>query len=340
MAGVCLAAVALTAGWGFAQQERESIFARIDAAEVRASEHRVSADRLVERLARTDAELDRLSQRQETIRRASRPVRKRLGAVVTQWERSLRTNERVHGWGPGRARDTEALLVRAARTAIPQQMNDVEVLDKLDHDRSAYDDLLGRRLRMTVELAQDAATADAAQAERDAELRGAKDDPNLKDDLEATSDSLHTSMSRLLKNPSTEDFHRQKGTLVRPIPGPPTYPFGPRATSTASATIRHTGQTWKVDVGTDVRATASGLVVYAHSFEGYGKLVMIDHGGGYHSLYAHLSEITVNQGASVRRGSSIGKSGDTASLDGPKLYFELRKDGDPIDPAPWFLQMK
>lgn len=340
LAVASLASVGLSASHVLAENERDSIFSRIDAAEVRSSTHRENAARLVVRLKKADAELDRLATQQETVRRASRPVRRRLGVVVTQWDRTLRANKRVRGWGPGSDRDTEILLLRAAKQAIPQQMNDVEVLDRLSNDRSAYDDLLGQRMRMTVELAQDAATSDAAEAERDAELEGAKDDPNVRDDLEATSETLHTSMSRFLKNSSKRDFHRQKGTLVRPVPGPPTYAFGPRPTTTAAATVRHTGHTWRVDAGTSVRATASGLVVYAQSFEGYGKLVMVDHGAGYHSLYAHLSEIGVKQGDTVRRGETIGASGDTASLDGPKLYFELRKDGDPIDPSPWFLQMK
>jgi septal ring factor EnvC (AmiA/AmiB activator) len=219
-------------------------------------------------------------------------------------------------------------------------MNDVEVLDTLDEDRAAYSDLIGQRMRLTLELAQDAATADTASAERAAQLDSAKDDPNVRDDLEATAGELHTSMSRFLKNPSSKDFHRQKGTLVRPIVGEPTHHYGPRPTVSAAATVRHTGYPWNVASGTSVRSAARGLVVYAHSFEGYGQLVMIDHGSGYHTLYAHLSDIDVRQGDTVGRGKVLGKSGDTGSLDGPKLYFELRKDGKPINPSDWFLQTK
>jgi murein DD-endopeptidase MepM/ murein hydrolase activator NlpD len=327
-------------GVATAEPERQSVFERIDAAEVRESTHRVRVDRLAERLERTDAELDRLAFRQDTVQRASRPVRRRLGTIVSRWEKSLRQTERAQNWGPGRARDTHQLLAFAARKALPAQMNDVGVLDKLRDDRAAYDDLLGQRLRLSVELAQDAATADAAAAERTAELDAARTDPNVKQDLEATASELHTSMSRMLKNPSTQDFHRQKGTLLPPVSSAPKYTYGPRPTVTAAATVRHTGYTWATDSGTPVRAAAAGLVVYAQSFEGYGKLVMVDHGVGYHTLYAHLSELSVSQGDTVSRGGAIGKSGDTGSLDGPKLYFELRKDGRPIDPGPWFIQTK
>ncbi len=335
-----LACAAVWASSAVAEPERVSVFERLDRAEVRMHEHRERAARLNDRIDRTDKELDRLDLRRQTVKRASQPVRRRLATIVSHWERSLRQTERAQGWGPGRSGDTRRLLEYASVRALPEQMKDIDVLHSLQEDKEAYDDLLGHRLRLTVSLAQHKASETTAQAEREAELEKAKTDPNVREDLEKTADELHTSMSRFLTNPSTADFHRQKGTLVRPVPGPPKYTFGPRPTVTAAATVRHTGHTWTVEKGTDVRATAAGLVVYAHSFQGYGNLVMIDHGAGYHSLYAHLDSIDVKQGDKVRRGATLGKSGDTGSLDGPKLYFELRQDGRAIDPAPWFLRLK
>jgi septal ring factor EnvC (AmiA/AmiB activator) len=65
-------------------------------------------------------------------------------------------------------------------------------------------------------------------------------------------------------------------------------------------------------------------------------MVIVDHGGRYFSIYAHLSEILTKLGDAVRRGETLGKVGDSESLAGSSLYFEMRKDGKSIDPLPWF----
>ncbi len=75
-----------------------------------------------------------------------------------------------------------------------------------------------------------------------------------------------------------------------------------------------------------------GIVKYADWFEGYGKMIIIDHGGGYFSIYAHLSEFYVQEGDRVNIKSLIGKTGDTESFFGNELYFELREKTKPLNP--------
>ena len=87
--------------------------------------------------------------------------------------------------------------------------------------------------------------------------------------------------------------------------------------------------------GKDIVAVAEGSVIYADWFKGYGRLIILDHGGGYFTLYAHASEVLIRPGESVSRGQVIGKVGDTGSLEGPQLYFELRHKGKPQDPLAW-----
>ena len=84
--------------------------------------------------------------------------------------------------------------------------------------------------------------------------------------------------------------------------------------------------------GTPVKTICDGTVAYVSWFRGYGKYLIIDHGEGYYTLYAHLSSIVVKTGAKVNRGEIIGYVGDTGSLIGDALHFELRKNGEPIDP--------
>lgn len=84
--------------------------------------------------------------------------------------------------------------------------------------------------------------------------------------------------------------------------------------------------------GEDIRAVAPGRIVYSDNFLGYGKMILIDHGGDYITLYAHLSTITVENGDDVYNGSVIGKIGQTGSAKEPILHFEIRKSGKSVNP--------
>lgn len=87
--------------------------------------------------------------------------------------------------------------------------------------------------------------------------------------------------------------------------------------------------------GTTVNAIYDGEVAFASWFEGYGKLLIVTHPGGVHSLYGYLSDFSVEPGAWVRQGDPIALVGDTGSLEGPRLYFEIRVEGTPVDPEAW-----
>lgn len=91
----------------------------------------------------------------------------------------------------------------------------------------------------------------------------------------------------------------------------------------------------RASLGTKVRSVAEGRVVHAGFLRGYGLLVILDHEHSYHSLYAHLSRHSVEVGATVKAGDLIGYVGDSESLDGAKLYFELRRGGRPVNPKYW-----
>jgi septal ring factor EnvC (AmiA/AmiB activator) len=90
--------------------------------------------------------------------------------------------------------------------------------------------------------------------------------------------------------------------------------------------------------GRDVTSVYTGQVIYTGWFKGYGNLVILDHDNDYYTLYAHLAEIQVKEGDDVRQGQRIGTVGDTGSLEGPRLYFEVRHQGKPQDPEQWLRQ--
>jgi septal ring factor EnvC (AmiA/AmiB activator) len=92
-------------------------------------------------------------------------------------------------------------------------------------------------------------------------------------------------------------------------------------------------------LGAPVRAFYDGRVVFASWFQGCGTLLILSHPHKVHSLYGHLSEINVEEGDTVRRGQEIALVGDTGSLRGPGLYFEVREEGQPVDPEQWLAEL-
>jgi septal ring factor EnvC (AmiA/AmiB activator) len=112
-------------------------------------------------------------------------------------------------------------------------------------------------------------------------------------------------------------------------------PFGRHRNKEFNAVVENSGIQIKAAMGTPFRAVGSGLVRYADWFKGYGKLVILDHGEGYYSLYAQASELSVSEGQTVVSGQVLGSVGDTGSLVGESLYFEIRKNGVPQDPVRW-----
>ena len=139
-----------------------------------------------------------------------------------------------------------------------------------------------------------------------------------------------------IQNLTDPGLQSQKGALVQPVDGAPSFLFGERKLARTIATVRHTGWTFNVEPGTPVRAVASGIVVFANRIPGLGLTVIIDHGKSTHSVVAHLRKVRVVPGDRTKAGRVLGTSGASGSDEGPKVYFELRIDGDAVDPTGWF----
>ena len=125
----------------------------------------------------------------------------------------------------------------------------------------------------------------------------------------------------------------QKMPLGAPVPTEISSRFGGRANpfSGYGGEI-HLGLDFRGEVGDPVKATASGVVNYASMQNGYGNIVRITHENGYETLFAHLSQIDVQMGQTIKAGDVVGKLGSTGRSTGPHLHYEIRKDGTPIDP--------
>jgi hypothetical protein len=98
----------------------------------------------------------------------------------------------------------------------------------------------------------------------------------------------------------------------------------------------HAGMDFSAPTGTPIYSTGDGRVVRSGVETGYGKAVRIDHGYGYMTLYAHMSNITARPGQKVKRGDIIGYVGNTGKSVGPHLHYEVHKDGVPINPVNFY----
>jgi len=126
-----------------------------------------------------------------------------------------------------------------------------------------------------------------------------------------------------------------RGRYSWPVSGRIISYFGKTKDARFHLTLDNSGIQIQAAEGTPIHAVASGVVKFADWFKGYGKLVILDHGRGYYSLYAQAANLNVSEGQSVAKGQVLGSVGDTDSLVGSSLYFEIRKNGVPQDPLHW-----
>ena len=131
---------------------------------------------------------------------------------------------------------------------------------------------------------------------------------------------------------AADNWVQGTGQLGWPVSGEITSPYGYRVHPIWGTTIYHSGIDIGVDEGTPVHAADGGVVVWSGWMGGYGYAVVIDHGNGLSTLYGHNSELAVDEGQSVAKGQVISYAGSTGNSTGPHVHFEVRVNGDPVDP--------
>ncbi len=130
-------------------------------------------------------------------------------------------------------------------------------------------------------------------------------------------------------------FSGLRGKLLWPVEGRIAIPYGSSKDPRFNTPVFKSGIF--IQTGDDINAKAvyAGKVVFAEWFKGYGRLMIVNHGDGYHTLYGSLSEIFSKVGDIINSGQVIGRVGDSGILDAPGLYFEVRYKGRPLDPVQW-----
>jgi septal ring factor EnvC (AmiA/AmiB activator) len=132
-----------------------------------------------------------------------------------------------------------------------------------------------------------------------------------------------------------ETADRDRSRLPWPLEGPVMTRFGMQRHPQFGTMVYRRGIEIQAHEGESVRAVRDGQVAYADWYKGYGKLLILDHGNGFYTLYGNLSRLDLTKGARAAGGQVIGLAGDTGSLKGSKLYFEIRRNGEAQDPLQW-----
>lgn len=125
---------------------------------------------------------------------------------------------------------------------------------------------------------------------------------------------------------------RSSGKMLRPSYGPITSNFGSRYHPVLGYSRFHAGTDFGASHGSPIQAAETGIVIFSGWYGGYGNTVILEHGDGVTTLYAHASRLNVSEGQAVRKGDTIAAIGTTGLSTGPHLHFEVRRSGEPVDP--------
>jgi septal ring factor EnvC (AmiA/AmiB activator) len=211
----------------------------------------------------------------------------------------------------------------------------------LEAERQALQDLEARRQQ--VASSQQAAADARAGLEKAVQARNAAIDRlDARRDLAAqyvvelqqAQAALERTVGTVGVTPTDLPFQPFRGALDWPVRGKILTRFGPSRDTRFGTAIVRNGIEIGAPEGTPVQAVHGGVVAYAAAFAGFGRLVIIDHGGGAFTMYGHLAEAHVQRGARVPRLGVIGTVG-VAPAGAEALYFEVRVDGRPADPLQW-----
>ncbi|MBP2001748.1 murein DD-endopeptidase MepM/ murein hydrolase activator NlpD [Paenibacillus shirakamiensis] len=235
-------------------------------------------------------------------------------------------------------RATLAQKEKEKESLIASYQNKIEQSDDISADQ---DKLLVSIASKRAQLAQEKNKIKAAQIyaynqKKKAEAKAKAEAAANAHKVVASTNSDSSSNSSEDHSSSGGGFTGNGGSMALPVSGARiSSPFGYRIHPITGAKKLHTGTDFAVGIGTDVHAADNGVVIVAEWWSGYGNCVIIDHGNNVWTLYGHLSEIKVQKGDNVQRGSLIAESGNTGASTGPHLHFEVRLNGTPVDAMPY-----
>ena len=232
--------------------------------------------------------------------------------------------------------EREIIEVRAVRALILESVRELERLEeKAAAQLATLDAERDRAAAVTSEVrGREQAVAGELQASYE-RLGSIEEQREAYDRETAELQSESYAIAAFLRGEGSGPAKVSPKGMVWPVDGPVTSGYGWREHPVLGGRRFHAGIDIGVPSGTMIAAAGEGTVVFAGLKNGYGNTVIIDHGGGIATLYAHQSRIASAVGNVVQRGQTIGFVGCTGYCTGPHLHFEVRVNGDPTDPMGW-----
>ena len=191
--------------------------------------------------------------------------------------------------------------------------------------------------RMANERAERTVLLARVRKEKSAQLLAIDSLTEAARNLDRKIDNLSTQLTATAPNESSgrEPFQAYKGLLKTPVKGNIISLFGKFKNTRFNTLNFRSGIEIQTERGEPIQAVYGGKILYADWFKGYGNMIIIDHGDNYYTVYGHIEETFKTAGDVVEAGEVMATAGDTGSINGPKLYFEIRHHGKPLDPMQW-----
>ena len=318
----------------------------------------VALERAIEQKQR---EIKRLSTRIEVIERrlvdletsiaANESVlvglRDQVGRRAAAMQRLRRTNlsalvRKAREPGAVRRLQDRLRVVLGYDTSLVKNARDASSKDRQLHAELGVEEkeLTENRAALETETAQSLELRDDRAALLEAVKSERKNAERLATELQRAAKRLEQELGVLHGAEPSEDalpggFPAQKGRLPWPVPGRVEVTFGKKVDPASGMVMAQKGIDVRASFGHDVRSVYEGKVAYASWFDGFGRLLVLEHPDGFYSLYAHLESFAVELGQRVNGQQVIGTVGDSGSTKGAYLYFEIRRGKEPVDPLSW-----
>ena len=312
--------------------QRDRVQAQLDGSHLRRDQAQAEVERITREQMRIQGEVAKL---REALRKQVRWMQ----ALGPLGELGLTTT----------FKDPDAWLVKGRMLAWArlQERKQLDQIQRLKGDLAAKEVALRAVLARLAVEEREAAELQAALRVQEDRLNGfldglQKDEAAQKQvqaELAEEALQLERMLTGLLNRPRTEAFESSiafaslRGDLPQPVAGTLAQGFGEHLHPKFHTKTMQSGLLVTAQLGAPVQAVAEGRVVFADFYQSYGPMVILDHGGGWYTLYTHLQGLAVAKGQILKRGEAVGAVGDT--VDGPRLGFEVRHLAQPQDPQKW-----
>ncbi|MBI5100627.1 MAG: peptidoglycan DD-metalloendopeptidase family protein [Nitrospirae bacterium] len=355
-----------SASYGAATEEYDKIQQRMDEqkkklSEVQQREHSILRDieEVNIKLGTIESELGRyrknLSKTEGEIARTNAEIDRTSAGIDRQknfLKKRLRT---IHRYGYS----GDAVTLLMSSTELPQAMRTVKYLEsiaryehrllleykssieKLNADRARLQTLRAELKSHTEKIKAKEGELATRRKSKEVILNSVRQEKATRQKMLAELKEASRKMLAIIRESSKSDaysasgFGKLKGRLHWPVDGRIAIPYGSQRDPQFDTPIFRNGVHIKAASSADIRSVYSGKVIFAEWFKGFGQLLIVNHGGSYHTLYGNLAEIFSKVGDIIRENQVIGKAGTSGVMDSPGLYFEIRYKGKPLDPAQW-----